>query len=172
MQRLLASVKTALAEMERTAPERDALLRRLEQTSERITQLAADLERLQASAATGQRVMPPPPLPPVTAEYARLMKEMKPVRITADMQAPKKVVDVPVLYPPAAREKKIEGVVLVEVIVDTAGKVAGAQIARSVLPDLDKAALTAARSWKFEPYVVDSTPRNAVMQVAVAFRLR
>ena len=172
MQKLLASLKTALADMERTAPERDALLRRLEQTSERITQLAADLERLQPPAATSPRVMPPPPPPPVTAEYARLMKEMKPVRITADMQTPKKIVDVPVLYPPAAREKKIEGVVLVEVIVDTAGKVAGAQIARSVLPELDKAALTAARSWKFEPYVVDGTPRNAVMQLAVAFRLR
>ena len=172
MQKLLASLKTALAEMERTAPERGALLRRLEQTSERITQLAADLERLQPPSEAKQRGMPPPPPPPVTAEYARLMKERQPVRITADMQAPKKVVDVPVLYPPAAREKKIEGVVLVEVIVDTAGKVAGAQIARSVTPELDKAALTAARSWKFEPYVVDGTPRNAAVQVAVAFRLR
>ena len=168
MQKLLATLKAAAAEME---PQRETL-RHLEELSARLTRLAADVQQQQAPPpARGQRAMPPPPPPPVTAEYARLMREMKPVRLRDDMQPPKKVYDVTVLYPPAAREKKVEGVVLVEVIADTEGKVKGAQIVRSVTPELDKAALAAARQWKFEPYLVDGTPRNVVMQVSVSFRL-
>jgi hypothetical protein len=31
--------------------------------------------------------------------------------------------------------------------------------------------MTAARQWRFEPLVVDGTPRAALMQVTVSFRL-
>jgi len=167
LQKLFAQLKATLAQMERTKEEREALLQRLDRDSRLIQDLQAKLELVKEL----QKKVPPPPPPPMPAEYARLLRTMDPVRVTNDAPPPRKVYNVDAVYPPDARDKKIEGDVLVEVIVDTEGKVAGAQIKKSVTPALDKAALTAARQWKFEPLMVDGKPKNALMQVTVSFRI-
>ena len=168
LQKLFANLKAALAQMERTKEEREALLQRLDRDSRLIQDLQAKLDLVNEL----QKKVPPPPPPPMPAEYARLLRTMDPVRVTNDTPPPRNVYKVNAVYPPEARDKKIEGDVLVEVIVDTEGRVAGAQIKKSVTPALDKAALTAARQWKFEPLMVDGKPRAALMQVTVAFRIR
>ena len=167
LQKLFAQLKATLAQMERTKEEREALLQRLDRDSRLIQDLQAKLELVKEL----QKKVPPPPPPPMPAEYARLLRTMDPVRVTNDTPPPRKIYNVDAVYPADARDKKIEGDVVVEVIVDTEGKVAGAQIKKSVTPALDKAALTAARQWKFEPLVVDGKPRNALMQVTVSFRI-
>jgi TonB family protein len=160
-------LKVLVAEMERTKEDREATLRRLQRDAEQIQALLARLEQQDQKPP---RLLPPPP-PPMPAEYARVMRRLNPVRVTADMQPPRKVYSVDAVYPPDARVKQLEGEVIVEVIVDTDGKVAATQISKSVSPELDKAAMTAARQWRFEPLVVDGTPRAALMQVTVSFRL-
>jgi TonB family protein len=173
LQKLFAQLKATLAQMERTKEEREALLQRLESDSRLIQDLQAKLDLVkELQQKDPARALPPPPPPPMPEEYVRLMKRLNPIRIGPDMQPPRKVYSVNAVYPPDARVKRIEGDVIVEIIVDTEGKVAGAQIKKSATPELDKAAVTAARQWKFEPLLMNGTARAALMQVTVSFRIR
>lgn len=53
-------------------------------------------------------------------------------------------------YPYYAFQKKIEGTVVVTILINALGKVAHAEIRQSV-PHLDEAALACVRDWLFEP---------------------
>jgi periplasmic protein TonB len=54
------------------------------------------------------------------------------------------------VYPPEAFAKKIQGTVLVEILIDVDGRVVRATVTRSV-PQLDAAAVEAVRQWLFTP---------------------
>jgi TonB family protein len=63
---------------------------------------------------------------------------------------PKKIHDVRPVYPPEAKEKGIEGIVLVEATVDAKGIVTNARPVSSGNEALMKAAIEAVRQWRFE----------------------
>jgi TonB family protein len=69
-------------------------------------------------------------------------------------------------YPPLARDA---GVVLVEVRVDTGGRVADARVIRSA-PPFDEPALDAARRWTFRPARVGGIPVATLAYVVFGFR--
>jgi TonB family protein len=73
-------------------------------------------------------------------------------------------------YPQAAFDAKVQGTVLVEILVGEEGEVAHLEIRQSI-PALDAAALATVRQWKFEPARVDGVPRATVAHVPVAFRI-
>lgn len=50
-------------------------------------------------------------------------------------------------YPEAARKGRIQGIVILQAIIDTTGRVEGTQVLKSVFPLLDEAALKAVRQW-------------------------
>ncbi len=76
------------------------------------------------------------------------------------------------VYPEEARKQGIEGMVLVNVLVDASGEVVQAKIERSDAPVLDKAALDAIRRWKFTPAVSKEDEPVAVwMTIPVKFKL-
>ena len=52
-------------------------------------------------------------------------------------------------YPAEAIQKGLRGIVILELVIDAAGKVASAEVVRSV-PPFDDAALKAARQWEYE----------------------
>ena len=87
-----------------------------------------------------------------------------------DWTSPKATLSPRPEYPEAAFTSKVEGTVLVEILVGEEGEVAHAEIRQSI-PALDEAALAAVRQWKFQPARVDGAPRAAVAQVPVAFRI-
>jgi TonB family protein len=74
-------------------------------------------------------------------------------------------------YPSAAKSKKIEGTVVVDVLVGVDGKVKATRIANSI-PELDAAAEKAARKWRFEPALADGKPVEAWAPVPVRFSLK
>jgi TonB family protein len=75
------------------------------------------------------------------------------------------------LYPQVAKDAKVAGMVIVEIIVDEEGNVADAKIVRSV-PMLDAAALDAVRQWKYTPSRdAQGQPIKVVMSVNVTFAL-
>ncbi len=74
------------------------------------------------------------------------------------------------IYPRAPFEKKIEGTVLVEFLVNEGGRVSYAEIRRS-LPGLDAAALACVRDWQFEPAKRSGRPVACVAQSPVTFRI-
>ena len=84
---------------------------------------------------------------------------------------PKKVIDVRPIYPAAAREARIQGVVVMDIAVDPAGRVSAAKILRSV-PELDQAAVDAVKQWEFTPTLKNGTPVGVVMTVTVNFTLQ
>jgi protein TonB len=73
-------------------------------------------------------------------------------------------------YPQEAFVKKIEGVVLVEMLIDASGRVAGARVLKSV-PLLDGAALQTVRQWVFTPAMKRGRPVATIAHAPVAFRI-
>jgi protein TonB len=105
-------------------------------------------------------VAPPPPPPPPT-----------PIRLHSGIVAPMKTVDAAPRYPDIARASRVEGMVILEVIIDDRGNVTTARVLRSV-PLLDEAALDAVRRWKFTPARLNGESVPVVMTVTVNFKLQ
>jgi len=73
-------------------------------------------------------------------------------------------------YPQEAFIKKIEGTVLVEILIDATGKVARARVVQSV-PLLDAAALQTVYQWVFMPAIKHGKPVATLAHIPVAFRI-
>ena len=109
-------------------------------------------------------VPPPAPLvtppPPVNRTY----------RTGGAIREPRKIRDVPAIYPEAARNAKIQGLVILEATIDERGVVTDARVLRSV-PLLDSAALTALREWRYTPTLLNGVPVRVLMTVTFRFSL-
>jgi len=73
-------------------------------------------------------------------------------------------------YPQEAFVKKIEGTVLVEILIDRRGRVVRAQVLESI-PLLDAAALETVKQWIFSPAIKDGRAVATVVNVPVGFRI-
>lgn len=135
---------------------------------------------------------PPPPPPPgrrgvaggvpgggvnlsemvfMPASFERQLKDLNPVRIGGNIKPPAKILDVKPVYPPIAQQARVQGVVIIESIIDRDGNVVDARVLRSI-PLLDQAALDAVRQWRFTPPHMDGMPTAVVMTVTVNFRVQ
>lgn len=75
-------------------------------------------------------------------------------------------------YPETAKEKGIEGKVLVKFIIDKEGNVVNPVIVRSVDAALDKAALDAVKKLpKFKPGKIGGKPVNVWYSIPIAFKI-
>lgn len=74
-------------------------------------------------------------------------------------------------YPPQAREQRIEGTVMIQVLVGVDGTVTDARVTTQVDPELDDAALAAVRNATFKPATRDGTPTPVWVQVPMRFAL-
>jgi len=130
-------------------------------------------------------VLPPPPpaslLPPPAAPLlARSAKSAKPaleeaapvvpVRVSGNIQEPRKTRNVSPVYPRAALESRTQGVVVLECTISPQGKVVEVKTLRSV-PLLDDAAITAVKQWEYTPTLLDGVAVPVIMTVTVNFRL-
>ena len=93
-----------------------------------------------------------------------------PVRVGGDVKEPKKIRDVRPVYPEIAQASRVQGIVIMEVIIGKDGTVVDARVLRSV-PLLDQAALDAVRQWEFTPTYLNNVPVEVVMTVTVNFTL-
>jgi len=103
--------------------------------------------------------------------YDRRMRDLNPIRIGGDLKAPMKIKDVKPIYPPIAQSAMVQGVVIIEAIIDDMGRVADARILRSI-PLLDQAALEAVRQWEYVPVQLNGVAQPVVMTVTVNFRVQ
>ena len=95
----------------------------------------------------------------------------EPFRVGGGIRPPMKVVNVAPVYPPEAREARVQGVVILEVTLSRTGEVSDVEVVRST-PLLDEAAVAAVRQWRYEPTLVDGEPVSILMTVTVNFGLR
>jgi TonB family protein len=107
---------------------------------------------------------PPPPPPPVPAELQNA------VRVGGNIGLPQKVTHVGPVYPAIAQSARVQGVVIVELIIDREGHVGYARILRSI-PLLDQAALDAVKQWEFTPTHLNGSPVPVIMTATVQFTL-
>jgi protein TonB len=77
---------------------------------------------------------------------------------------------VPPVYPQEAFVKKIEGTVLLEIYIDSTGKVARARVLQSI-PSLDQAAIACVLQWVFAPAVKGGRPVLTTAHAPVTFRI-
>ena len=92
---------------------------------------------------------------PVVRDYDR---PPRPIRMTRPV------------YPQDAFVKKVEGTVLVEILIDANGRVLRARILESV-PLLDAAALETVRQWSFAPAMKQGRAVATVAQAPITFRI-
>jgi TonB family protein len=83
---------------------------------------------------------------------------------------PEKIVHVQPVYPAIARGARVQGTVVVEVVVGAGGDVEQTHVVRSI-PILDEAAVSAVRRWKYKPTVVNGAAVPVTMAVRVTFTL-
>jgi protein TonB len=101
-----------------------------------------------------------PPPPPKT----------EPVRVGGDIRPPNKIKNVDPVYPDIAKQARVQGIVILEAIIDPSGNVTNVRVLRSI-PLLDQSALDAVKQWKYEPTLLNGVPVPIVMTVTVNFAL-
>jgi len=99
---------------------------------------------------------PPPPAEPVRLDFRK--EEARPVT------------RVEPVYPDLAVQGRVQGVVILEVLVDVQGVPSSVNVLRSV-PLLESAALEAVRQWRWNPYRLLEKPVPFWVTVTVNFRL-
>lgn len=108
--------------------------------------------------------------------FLSLNREKDEAVIRADMvtigleDRPKLVKRISPVYPKTAIEKSIEGTVILNLTVDTNGKVKKLGVVRGD-PLLRKAAIAAVTQWEYEPYIVRGRAREVIFTVSVTFSL-
>jgi TonB family protein len=102
-----------------------------------------------------------PPAPPPTRR----------VVVGGDIKPPARSKYVAPRYPDIARANGVQGVVIIEAVIDAQGRVEQARVLRSH-PLLDEAALAAVRLWEYTPTLLNNRPTAIVMTVTVQFSLR
>jgi TonB family protein len=93
------------------------------------------------------------------------------VRAIGSIRPPRLIKEVAPVYPPAATQARVEGVVILEAQTDIYGRVMNVKILRSI-PLLDQAAVDAVRQWVYEPAIIDGKPRSIIFTVTVRFGLK
>ena len=116
----------------------------------------AQMEASASSAKTGS--------PPSTSQFPNA------VRVGGNIKLPAKIKDVKPVYPADAMQAGVQGVVIFEVVIDEAGKVAEARVLRSIQL-LAQAAEEAVRQWEFTPTLLNGSPVPVIMTVTVQFTL-
>jgi protein TonB len=106
---------------------------------------------------------PPPPAPPPATRA--------PVRIGGQIQAPTLIHRVEPYYPPTAVDARLQGLVILEAIVDRDGHVADVKVLRSANALLDREAVLAVKQWRYSPLVLNGQRERFVLTVMLSFNL-
>jgi len=163
--RMQANLTADPVEQRRLIAEADSLRNRV---------IEAQRQRTGTSEApAGAPAPPPPPAPPFIGfpePFDQTVARLQPLRVGGNIRAPSKVKDVKPLYPPVAQQARVQGVVIIEAIIDERGEIANARVLRSI-PLLDDAALSAVSQWQFTPTLLNGAPVGIMMTVTVNFTL-
>ena len=87
------------------------------------------------------------------------------------LKPPKKTKYVKPVYPKAALDARVQGEVLLEIVIATDGRVADARILKSV-PPLDQAAIEATLAARYEPVEINGLPVRVISVVTHTFSFR
>jgi TonB family protein len=95
-----------------------------------------------------------------------------PIRVGGDVQPPDKIFAPSPQYTEIARKARIQGVVIVEAIIDKQGNVTNVKILKGLPMGLDTAAVDAVQKWRFKPATLNGKPVAVIYNLTVNFRLQ
>ena len=91
--------------------------------------------------------------------------------IGSGVTAPKSIYAPNPSYDEKARKKKINGVVILAMVVTAQGKVRDVKVIKSVDEGLDKQAVATVSTWRFEPATKNGNPVAVHLKAEINFRL-
>jgi len=95
-----------------------------------------------------------------------------PVRVEGDVLAPKRVFAPQPEYPEEARLGRVQGVVILETIIDTLGAVTNVKVLKGLPSGLTEAAVKAVSDWRFNPAMLNGEPVAVYYLVTVSFSVQ
>jgi TonB family protein len=107
---------------------------------------------------------------PAATRPPRAPEAPRSVRVGGSIPEPRKLKNVAPFYPAAAKQARVQGVVILECTIGVDGRVEDVKVLRSV-PLLDAAAVDAVRQWVYTPTLLNGVPVPVIMTVTVNFKL-
>jgi TonB family protein len=127
--------------------------------------LAAKAEKASAGVTRGVASPPPPPPPPAGSGSGEAR-----IRITSSVQEQNLVSQTPPVYPPLARQARIQGTVRFGAVVGKDGNILNLEVI-SGHPLLVPAALDAVKTWRYRPTLLNGQPVEVATEINVTFTL-
>ena len=87
------------------------------------------------------------------------------------MEAANLIHQVNPIYPPLARQARVQGVVVMEAAISKDGSIESLRVIQGH-PLLNQAALDAVQQWKYRPTMLNGDPVEVITTVTVTFRLQ
>jgi TonB family protein len=92
-------------------------------------------------------------------------------RVGGGVTRPREIFRVEPEYTDEARKNRLQGAVMLQVVIGVDGKIHDVSVLRSLGMGLDERAMEAARQWRFEPGTKDGKPVAVVVPMEITFRL-
>jgi len=106
---------------------------------------------------------------PVRAQSGK--KDDKVYKVADGIAPPKLLKKVEPKYTPEAKDAKIEGSVVLKVVVTTEGKADNIEVVKGLDPGLDQNAMDAVAQWVFQPGTKEGQPVNVSATIEINFHL-
>jgi TonB family protein len=95
-----------------------------------------------------------------------------PIIVAGDVVAPEKVDAPPPVYTETARKARIQGVVIVQAIIDKSGNVTNVKVLKGLPMGLEQSAVDAVKRWRFRPATLNGKPVAVYYNLTVNFRIQ
>lgn len=125
---------------------------------------------LQASLVAVYKPPPPPEPEPVKPAEPKVTPGMLVQLGQPGVVPPKSIKKVPAKYPDVAKQRRLEGVVGLSILVSETGKVLEVKIVKSTNPILDDSAMEAVKQWTYQPATKDGVPVKVWLPVSMSFQ--
>jgi periplasmic protein TonB len=122
-----------------------------------------DLSLLGTPGGTG-------PVPPVIQHTEPRAAPPTVLRAGHGVREPKRIAGVMPDYPEIARNVRVQGVVLLEAVINERGEVGRVRVLKSV-PLLDAAAVGAVQQWRYTPTLLNGVPVSVLLTITINFTL-
>ncbi len=95
-----------------------------------------------------------------------------PMQVSGDVLPPRKILAPQPRYTEEARQARIQGVVILQAIVDTVGNVTDVEVIKGLPLGLTESAIEAVSEWKFRPATLEGMPVAVFYSLTVSFRVQ
>ncbi len=95
-----------------------------------------------------------------------------PIEVGGNVRAPEKITYPQPAYTEIARKARIQGVVIVQAIIDKQGNVTNVKVLKGLPMGLEEAAVEAIKTWKFKPATLNGKPVAVYYNLTVNFKLQ